>query len=82
MLNVRLSREEENKLSDYSTEHNMSKTDIVKEALEMYFTTKTTNQSAFELGKDLFGLEGSGQEHASVSYKESLKKGLDEKHAH
>ena len=73
MLNVRLNEELEKKLKQYSMEEDLSKSSIVKEALEQYFSKKEASKSPFVLGKDLFGLEGSGHGDASTSYKKSLK---------
>jgi len=82
MLNVRIDKELEKKLTDYSVENNSTKSFIVKEALAMYFTKKEIQESAFELGEDLFGAAGSGNTDASTTYKKALKEKLNDKHAH
>jgi len=82
MLNVRLNEKLEKKLKQYSVEENLSKSSIVKEALEQYFAKKEASESPFSLGVDLFGLEGSGNANASTSYKKSLKQKLSEKYSH
>ncbi len=82
MLNVRLNKELEKKIEDYSIENNSTKSSIVKEALAEYFTKKETRTSAFEMGSDLFGAAASGNADASTTYKKKLKEKLSEKHAH
>jgi len=82
MLNVRLNKEIEEKLKDYSEQLNQSKSSIVKEALAMYFNKEKFNQSPYDLGDDLFGKEGSGIIDASATYKSRLKQKLDAKHSH
>ncbi|MFY0652268.1 MAG: ribbon-helix-helix protein, CopG family [Cyclobacteriaceae bacterium] len=82
MLNVRLDEEIEKKLSQYTQEHDLSKSMVVKEALSQYLTKKHMQQRPFELGKDLFGADSSGQSDISSTYKSKLKQKLDEKHAH
>lgn len=82
MLNVRLDKSLEKKLSDYSLENKASKSWVVKEALAQYFKKNEITQTAHELGEDLFGLAGSGNSEASSTYKKSLKEKLHEKHTH
>lgn len=82
MLNVRLNKETEKKLHEYSKQENLSKTEVVREALAMYFSKKEVDSTPFDLGEDLFGTAGSGDPKASVNYKNKLKEKLREKHAH
>ncbi|MEM8568878.1 MAG: CopG family transcriptional regulator [Bacteroidota bacterium] len=81
MLNVRLSKEMEEKLNRYSELSDMSKTSVVKEALAQYFSRKESLSRPYELGGDLFGQEGSGATDNSSTYKLKLKKKLNEKHS-
>lgn len=82
MLNVRINEEIEEKLNKYSLEEGLSKSSIVKEALAQYFTSKEKSTQPYVLGLDLFGLEGSGDDNASTTYKQKLKEKLHEKHSH
>lgn len=82
MTNVRLDKEMEEKLGKYSQQENVTKSSIVKEALAMYFSKKEASKFPYQLGKDLFGLEGSGNPDASSNYKKVLSNKLREKHAH
>ena len=82
MINVRLDKKTENVVKEYATAHDVSKTMIVKEALAMYFSKKELAQNPFELGKDLFGTQSSGQSDLSQSYKSRLKDKLSAKYSH
>lgn len=82
MLNVRLNKEIEKKLDNYSQQKNVSKSSIVKEALVAYLSKQPLNESPYQLGKDLFGIDGSGDTTLSTTYKGKLKKKLNEKYSH
>jgi predicted transcriptional regulator len=79
MLNVRLSDDTEKELVRYCLDEGVSKSMVVKEALEAYLGQRRKTRSAFEAGADLFGQEGSGFTDGSVSYKKKLKEKLKEK---
>ena len=81
MVTVRLPNELENKLKNYSKYFEKTKTDIIKEALHLYFKTKEEQQkTSFELGKDLFGKYGSSDGSLSQNYKRKLREKLYEKY--
>jgi hypothetical protein len=82
MLTVRLSDENEKQLADYAKLHNLPKSQVVKEALAVYFAEKRETSDPFEIGEDLFGQEGSGRSDGSTSYKSRLNEKLREKYAH
>ncbi|MFY0687050.1 MAG: hypothetical protein JXQ90_07795 [Cyclobacteriaceae bacterium] len=82
MLNVRLNKETEKKLADYTQENGISKSTVVKEALALYFRKAQASKTPFELGSDLFGGDGGQNPNASRDYKQLLKKKLSEKHSH
>lgn len=82
MLNVRLSEETEKELLQYCELEGLTKTDVVKEALVAYLSEKRKSKSAYEAGSDLFGLEGSGNNDASTTYKQKVKQKLHAKHSH
>jgi predicted transcriptional regulator len=81
MLNVRLSDDTEKELLRYCLDEGVSKSTVVKEALEAYLVHRRKTRSAFEAGADLFGQEGSGFKNGSVSYKKKIKEKLHAKHA-
>ncbi len=73
MLTVRLPQEMERKIDEEARYRRSTKTEVVKEALDLYFRRKEQQFSPFELGEDLFGRYGSGREDNSTRYKERLK---------
>ncbi|MEQ9425102.1 MAG: CopG family transcriptional regulator [Cyclobacteriaceae bacterium] len=82
MLNVRLDKDTEKKLKTYTENQNVSKTNVVKEALHQYFTTEEARQRPYVLGEDLFGIDASGISDRSKTYKSKLKAKLNAKHSH
>ncbi|MDW3211947.1 MAG: hypothetical protein R8N23_18900 [Reichenbachiella sp.] len=82
MLNVRLDKDTEKILKDYSELNNVSKTDVVKEALALYFSRKKATKQPYGLGEDLFGAGQSGDTDRSSNYKSKLREKLHEKHSH
>ena len=85
MLAVRLPEELEYKLNRFSKISHKTKTDVVKEALVLFFKTESENaaQSPYTLGEELFGRYESGQNDLSSTYKQKLKGKLSEKyHTH
>jgi len=83
MLTVRLDIQFEKLLQQLSNKKGLSKSAIVKKALELYIEKeKQQTQSPYELGKDLFGTGKGGTRDASTQYKSILKEKLHGKHAH
>lgn len=82
MLAVRLNETLEQELTSFSKLNTKTKTDVVKEALELYFKTQRENnkKTAYELGEAFFGVHDSGSEDLSRTYKRKLKEKLSEKH--
>ena len=82
MLSVRLSKELEKKLQNYANEYNKTKSDVVKEALNLLFKMQEEQQKTpYELGEELFGKYSSNQGDLSVAYKRRLKDKLSEKYS-
>jgi len=83
MLAVRLNEHLEEELSFYTKTHAKTKTEVVKEALKLYFETQReqNKKTPFELGKALFGRYESGKSNLSTSYKKRLKEKLSEKYS-
>ena len=81
MLSIRLSSDIESKLDRISKAEKMPKSEIIKSALDLYFRKYDEKTSPYELGKDLFGKEGSGQKNTSKDYKTILKEKLRAKHS-
>lgn len=82
MLTVRLSDEEEESLNAYCQREGLSKSIVVKEAIELYLAQHKKNKNPYEAGVDLFGQEGSRIKDNSTHYKKRVKELLHEKHSH
>ena len=82
MISVRLSEELKAKLEAVAKQKNMTKSDVVKEALSQYIIGQQMKQSPYELGKDLFGLHGSGEHDLSKSYKQKVREKIDAKNSY
>ena len=82
MLAVRLPEELENRLNSYTQKTDKTKSEIVKDALRLFFQTQEKEESLtpYELGKTFFGRYESGSDDLSVNYKEKLKGKLREKY--
>jgi DNA-nicking Smr family endonuclease len=81
MLTTRLTSSEEKKLTEYCEQNGLSKSQVVKEALAQYLAKKS-EVSAYDSGQDLFGAASSNVTDLSTTYKNRLKKMLNEKHSH
>ncbi|NSW89223.1 MAG: ribbon-helix-helix protein, CopG family [Firmicutes bacterium] len=82
MTSIRLGEKLENKLNLASKRENKSKSEIIKEAREIYLTDLEKQQHPYELGKELFGKYGSGKGNLSKEYKEKVKEKIREKIPH
>ena len=82
MLNVRLHKDLEKMLERYSSQNHLTKSQVVKEALVAYLSKADIDKSAYDLGEDLFGVEGSDRTDASTTYKNRIKEKLRAKHSH
>jgi predicted transcriptional regulator len=82
MLNIRLDEELERKLELMTRKKGITKTALVKEALNQYLNEETIQLTSYELGKDLFDLEEGGSPDGSKNYKEQLKTKLHGKFSH
>jgi len=79
MTTVRLPGELEHKLDVLSKEKQTSKSEIIKEALESYFSEAENEKDSYESGIGYFGLHGSGDGKLSVQYKSRLKEKIHAK---
>jgi predicted DNA-binding protein len=80
MLNVRIDAELEERLSELSRNQSITKTEIVKEALQEYLNKQKPTESAYALGKDFFGGVSGGSPKGSKQYKKYLKDKLHGKY--
>lgn len=82
MISVRLPKEMEDKIERLSKQENMTKSDIVKEALSKYITEHENKSNPYELGEELFGKHGSGKGDLSRVYKKKVREKINEKMSH
>ena len=80
MTTVRLPAELEKKLSSRAEALLTSKSELIKEALELLFEHQDTEKDSYELGEPYFGKYGSGDGTLSVTYKQRLKDKLRAQH--
>jgi predicted DNA-binding protein len=73
MISVRLSQRLDNKLADLSEREKVTKSELIKEALEKYLDDYEQKSEPYALGEDLFGKYGSGSGDRSVTYKEKVR---------
>jgi len=73
MSSIRLPKDFENRLSDLAQMEKTTKSEIIKRALRRYFESFDQLASPFDLGKDLFGIHGSGKGNLSQDYKKIIK---------
>lgn len=82
MISLRLSKELEEKVIALSHRSQISKSDVIREAIEKYVVSQEEVDQPFLLGEDLFGKYGSGDGSLSVTYKKKVKEKLHEKMPH
>lgn len=63
----------ESKLEEISKSEKKTKSELLREAIELYFIEYNKKRSVFESGKNFFGKHGSGQVDNSINYKKKLK---------
>jgi predicted DNA-binding protein len=73
---ARLPLDTRNKLLVLSRIKGKTKSDIIKDSLEMYYEHEETEIDSFTLGEPRFGKYGSGESDRAVNYKERIKKKL------
>ena len=81
MLTIRLPEDIETQLELMTKLEHRTKTEIMKAALLEYVGKHLPAKSAYELGKELFGRSSGGSEDISETYKDRIRKKLNEKHA-
>ena len=73
---VRLPLETRNKLLTLSKVKRKTKSDIIKESLDMYYENEENGIDSYTLGEPYFGNYSSGEGDLSTTYKERIKKKL------
>jgi predicted DNA-binding protein len=76
---ARLSQDTRNKLLILSRAKNKTKSDIIKDSLEMYYEHEENEIDSFTVGEPYFGKYGSGENDRATTYRERIKKKLSAK---
>ena len=82
MISLRLPKDLEEKLESLSKKENMTKSDVIREALELYIAGSEKSTRPYMLGEDLFGKYGSGDGKLSTEYKKKIKEKIHAKSSH
>ena len=76
MTSARLPMNVKNKLLILSKAKGRTKSDIIKESLEMYYDKEENEIDSFTLGEGSFGKYGSGENDRATTYRERIKEKL------
>ena len=82
MISIRLDYEMEKEIETCARKEGVSKSKIIKIALDQYLRTLKDMTSPYELGKDLFGRFSSNEGDLSTTYKKRLGRIIDKKYTH
>ena len=77
---ARLASDSRNKLLVLSRVKGKTKSDIIKESLDLYYDQEEKEIDSFSLGEPYFGKYSSGESDLSTTYKERIKEKLRAKH--
>jgi len=77
---ARLPREISNKLCVLARVKGKTKSDIIKESIEMYYAQEENEIDSYTLGEPYFGKYASGESDLSTTYKERIREILKKKH--
>jgi len=80
MRSVRLPEDLDKELEMLADQKNVSRSNIIKEALVEYMAKEKKYNQPYELGSRYFGKHGSGEGDRSVNYKSRIKNKLRDKH--
>ena len=73
MTTARLPKDTRNKLLILAKVKGKTKSDIIKESLDMYYDREEREIDSFTVGEPFFGNYSSGESDLSVTYKERIK---------
>jgi len=73
---ARLPLDTRNKLLVLSRTKNKTKSDIIKESLDMYYAQAEGELDSYTLGEPYFGKYSSGESNLSTTYKERIREKL------
>ena len=72
-VTVRLSDKLKSKLDAISELEGKTRSEIIKESLDLYFSKYNADKTPFELGKDLFGKYQSGFRERSINARKEVQ---------
>ena len=78
-ISLRLENNIERELNSRAKMMGISKSELVRNLIADFIDRETGKTSPWELGRNVFGREGSGQGNLSVNRKSILRKKLDAK---
>ena len=76
---ARLPADTRNKLLTLSRIKGKTRSDIIKESLDLYYEREENEIDSFTLGESFFGRYGSGEDDRATTYKERIKAKLSPK---
>ena len=79
MKTVRLKKDLEENLKQYAKRHNISESEVIREALTAYIAEGKEQESSYSIGQAYFGNHGSGTSTNSQRYKSKIKAKVREK---
>ena len=82
MTSIRLPQDLEEKLNSLSAREGITKSELVREALQEYIVNYEKAGRPYDLGQDLFGRHGSGDGTLSKTYKQKVREKIDARSAH
>ncbi|MBU45569.1 MAG: transcriptional regulator [Spirochaetaceae bacterium] len=80
MISLRLPRELEEKLTRLSALEKKTRTEIIKESLQMYIESRDDRKSAYELATRHFGQSTGRGNQGSVNHQEVVRRKIKRKH--
>ena len=81
MFSIRLPDDLKSRLEALAEKRKVTKSDIVKEAIQEYLERQEDKTDPYRLGEDLFGKHGSGAGNLSQEYKYKVREKIHEKNA-
>jgi metal-responsive CopG/Arc/MetJ family transcriptional regulator len=73
MRSIRLNKELEEELARLASQKEVSRSEIIKEAIQQYITTESQLNNPYELGEKYFGQYSSTETDMSVTYKSRIR---------
>jgi metal-responsive CopG/Arc/MetJ family transcriptional regulator len=82
MISVRLPEEMERKINAISKRDKITKSELIKKALQDYISKIENYKSSYEIGNEFFGLHSIEDTELSTTYKKKLEDQLNQKHSY